>query len=100
MKTITSPDLSSAKQLLSFIERIENLEQEKAAIASDIKAVYDEAEGTGLDKKVIRKIVSWRKKSDEERSEEDNLFQLYLEAIESLKNQRTITTDNVIKITA
>ena len=78
----------------------ENLEQEKAAIASDIKAVYDEAEGTGLDKKVIRKIVSWRKKSDEERSEEDNLFQLYLEAIESLKNQRTITTDNVIKITA
>ncbi len=100
MKTITSPDISSAKQLLSFIERIENLEQEKSAIASDIKAVYDEADGTGLDKKVIRKIVAWRKKSDEERNEEDNLFQLYMDAINGLKNQRNTATDNVIKITA
>ncbi len=92
----TTPDASSAKQLLSFIQRIENLEEEKKAIATDIAAVYEEAASTGLDKKVIRKLVAWRKKSEEERSEEDQLFQIYLEAIESLAGGAN--TNNVVKI--
>jgi uncharacterized protein (UPF0335 family) len=96
MTTFSAPDASSAKQLLSFIERIENLEEEKKAIATDIAAVYDEAAGTGLDKKVIRKLIAWRKKSEEERSEEDQLFQIYLEAIESLSN--AAPANNVVKI--
>jgi|688.fasta_scaffold1384309_1 uncharacterized protein (UPF0335 family) len=96
MTTFSAPDPSSAKQLLSFIERIENLEQEKEAIATDIRAVYEEASGTGLDKKVIRKLVAWRKKSEEERSEEDQLFQVYLEALESLSRQKP--EGNVVKI--
>ena len=72
------------------------LEEEKKAIATDIAAVYDEAAGTGLDKKVIRKLISWRKKTEEERSEEDQLFQIYLEAIESLCN--AAPANNVVKI--
>jgi uncharacterized protein (UPF0335 family) len=96
MTTVSAPDASSAKQLLSFIERIENLEEEKKAIATDIAAVYEEAASTGLDKKVIRKLIAWRKKSEEERSEEDQLFQIYLEAIESLSGSGH--TNNVIKI--
>jgi uncharacterized protein (UPF0335 family) len=96
---LSAPDPSSAKQLLSFIERIENLEQEKEAIATDIRAVYEEAAGTGLDKKVIRKLIAWRKKSEEERSEEDQLFQVYLEAIESLSRQNSSNhTNNIVKI--
>lgn len=62
MTVLATPDASSAKQLLSFIQRIENLEEEKKAIATDIAAVYEEAASTGLDKKVIRKLVAWRKK--------------------------------------
>jgi uncharacterized protein (UPF0335 family) len=96
MTTFSAPDASGAKQLLSFIERIENLEEEKKAIATDIAAVYEEAASTGLDKKVIRKLVAWRKKSEEERSEEDQLFQLYLEAIESFS--KSAPANNVVKI--
>jgi uncharacterized protein (UPF0335 family) len=96
MTTFSSPDASSAKQLLSFIQRIENLEEEKKAIATDIATVYEEASSTGLDKKVIRKLIAWRKKSEEERSEEDQLFQIYLEAIESLSNGAHV--NNVVKI--
>ncbi|MFN7666796.1 MAG: DUF2312 domain-containing protein [bacterium] len=96
MTTVSAPDASSAKQLLSFIERIENLEEEKKAIATDIATVYEEAAGTGLDKKVIRKLIAWRKKSEEERSEEDQLFQIYLEAIERLSG--TGHTNKIVKI--
>ena len=45
-----------AGHLRAFIERIEKLEEEKKAIADDIKDVYGEAKGTGYDVKVIRKI--------------------------------------------
>jgi uncharacterized protein (UPF0335 family) len=96
MTTFSAPDISSAKQLLSFIERIENLEEEKKAISTDIASVYEEAASTGLDKKVIRKLVAWRKKTEEQRSEEDQLFQLYLEAIETLS--QTTPVNNVVKI--
>ncbi len=48
----------NASHLRSFIERIEKLEEEKRAIADDIKDVYAEAKGTGFDAKIIRKIVS------------------------------------------
>ena len=47
--------------LKAFIERIERLEEEKKAIADDIKEVYAEAKGTGYDVKIMRKVVSIRK---------------------------------------
>ncbi len=49
--------------LRAFIERIEKLEEEKRAIADDIKDVYAEAKGTGFDPKIIRKIVSLRRRT-------------------------------------
>jgi len=51
----------NAGHLRAFIERIERLEEEKKALADDIKDVYAEAKGTGFDVKVMRKIVSIRK---------------------------------------
>ena len=47
----------AADRLRSFIERIERLEEEKAALAADIKEVYAEAKGTGFDTKIMRQIV-------------------------------------------
>jgi uncharacterized protein (UPF0335 family) len=68
-------------RLKSFIERIERLEEEKSAIADDIKDIYAEAKGTGFDSKTIRKIVSLRKLDVEKRREADDMLELYKSAI-------------------
>jgi uncharacterized protein (UPF0335 family) len=68
-------------RLKSFIERIERLEEEKSAIASDIKDVYAEAKGTGFDTKTIRKIITLRKVDTEKRREADEMLDLYKSAI-------------------
>ena len=50
-----------ADRLRSFIERIERLEEEKAALTADIREVYAEAKGEGFDSKVMRQVVRLRK---------------------------------------
>ena len=67
--------------LKAFIERIERLEEEKKALADDIKDVYAEAKGTGFDVKIMRKIVSIRKQDNEKRKEEDESLSLYMSAL-------------------
>ncbi len=71
----------TGQRLRSFIERIERLEEEKKALADDIKEVYAEAKGQGFDAKIMRKIVSLRKKDDQARREEDELLDTYMSAI-------------------
>ena len=71
----------NAGHLRSFIERIEKLEEEKKAIADDIKDVYAEAKGTGFDVKIMRKIVSIRKQDRDKRIEEETILDLYLAAL-------------------
>ena len=67
--------------LRAFIERIERLEEEKRAIADDIKAVYAEAKGNGFDAKVMRKVVSLRRMDRDKRIEEETILDLYLSAL-------------------
>ena len=71
----------AAGQLKSIIERIERLEEEKKAVAEQIKEVYAEAKANGFDTKTLRKVVSLRKRSTEERQEEEALLDLYLHAL-------------------
>jgi uncharacterized protein (UPF0335 family) len=68
-------------QLKSLVERIERLEEEKKTIAGDIKEVYAEAKGHGFDTKIIRKVISLRKKDAAERQEEEQVLDLYLQAL-------------------
>ncbi len=71
----------AADQLRSFVERIERLEEEKKAIADDIKDVYAEAKGTGFDVKVMRQIVRLRKQEPHEREEHEAVLDLYMHAL-------------------
>lgn len=71
----------AGQRLMSFIERIERLEEEKKALAEDIKEVYAEAKGVGFDAKTMRKLVSLRKLEPEKRSEQEELLELYKSAI-------------------
>lgn len=71
----------AAGQLRSLIERIERLEEEKKAIADDIKDVYGEAKSNGFDTKVLRQVVRIRKQDQAERQEQEALLDLYLGAL-------------------
>jgi len=71
-------------KLKSFVERIERLEEDKAAVANDLKEVYAEAKGEGFDTKILRKVVRLRKADAAKRSEEEALIELYLSAIGGL----------------
>ena len=68
-------------QLLSFIQRIEKLEDEKSALALDIKEIYSEAKSTGFDPKIIKKVVSLRTKDSAKVAEEQALLDTYMAAL-------------------
>lgn len=71
----------AAGQLKSIIERIERLEEEKAAIAADIRDIYAEAKANGFDTKVLRQVVKIRKMDQNERQERESLLDVYLNAL-------------------
>ena len=71
-------------QLKTIIERIERLEEDKAAVMADLKEVYSEAKGNGFDVKILRKVIRIRKQDSAKRSEEEALVDLYLSAIGGL----------------
>lgn len=68
-------------QLRAFVERIERLEEDKAAVANDLKEVYAEAKGTGFDVKAIRAVVRMRKQDEEKRKEADAILATYMHAL-------------------
>ncbi|MEI9991867.1 MAG: DUF2312 domain-containing protein [Rhizomicrobium sp.] len=69
------------EHLRSFIERIERLEEEKKALADDIREVYSEAKGTGFDTKVMRQVIRLRKMESAERQELEALLEMYKRAL-------------------
>ena len=71
-------------RLKTIIERIERLEEDKAAIGADLKEVFAEAKGEGFDVKILRKVVRIRKQDKAKRQEEEALIDLYLSAIGGL----------------
>jgi uncharacterized protein (UPF0335 family) len=74
-------DSVAQDQLRAFIERIERMEEEKAAIAADIREIYAEAKGNGFDTKVLRQVVKIRKQDHSERMEQEAILDLYLTAL-------------------
>ena len=68
-------------RLRSFIERVERLEEEKAAILNDVKEIYAEAKGEGYDVKILRQVVRIRKMDRSDRQEQEAILDLYLSAL-------------------
>ncbi|MCZ7660122.1 MAG: DUF2312 domain-containing protein [Xanthobacteraceae bacterium] len=71
--------------LKAFVERIERLEEEKKALADDIKDVYAEAKGNGFDVKALRTVVRLRKQDVQERKEQEAILEVYLQALGMLE---------------
>jgi uncharacterized protein (UPF0335 family) len=72
---------SARDQLRSFVARIERLEEEKAALAADLREVYAEAKGNGFDVKALRTVVRLRKQDENKRREEEAVLTTYLHAL-------------------
>ena len=68
-------------RLKNFIERIERLEEDRAALAEDLKGVFTEAKGEGFDAKILRRVVRLRRQDRARRQEEAAILDLYLSAI-------------------
>lgn len=75
-------DPTTQQNLKNLVERIERLNEEKAAITADTKEVYEEAASFGFDKKIIRQVVRLRAIDRAEREEQETLTDLYLSAVE------------------
>ena len=71
----------AADRLRTLIERIERLEEEKAALAADIREVYAEAKADGFDAKIMRQIVRLRKLDSGDRQEQEAILDLYKSAL-------------------
>ena len=71
----------AADRLRSFVERIERLEEEKAALSADTREIYSEAKSVGFDSKIIRQVIRLRKLDGSDRREQEELLDLYKTAL-------------------
>ncbi|MBM3631974.1 MAG: DUF2312 domain-containing protein [Alphaproteobacteria bacterium] len=71
----------SLEKLEQFVERLENLDEQKAGIMEDISNTMAEAKGEGFDVKILRQVLRVRKMKPEELNEQEELLHLYLSAL-------------------
>ncbi|MBM3571207.1 MAG: DUF2312 domain-containing protein [Alphaproteobacteria bacterium] len=83
----------AADRLRSLIERIERLEEEKAALAADIREIYAEAKGTGFDTKIMRQVVKLRKMDRADVEEQETLLDLYCRAL-GMRDAAAVAADD------
>jgi uncharacterized protein (UPF0335 family) len=72
---------AAKEKLKQMVSRIERMEEEKAAIATEIKEAYAEAKGLGYDTKALRAVIRLRKQDRQERAEAEAVLDLYLHAL-------------------
>ena len=70
-----------AARLLSYLERIERLEEERKALQIDIKEVFEEAKSANFDVKAIKELLKIRKKDELERQEQEYVVEQYRRAL-------------------
>ena len=71
----------TAAELRQFIEQIEALESEKAETAEQIREIYAESKARGYDQKALKTIIALRKKSADQRQEDDAILDIYKAAL-------------------
>ena len=74
----------AAERLMSIVERLEKLEDERKLLQADIKDIYTEAKSAGFDTKVLRMLIASRKKDQSEWEEQQALLETYMRALGQL----------------
>jgi uncharacterized protein (UPF0335 family) len=93
---MTTMQASTQNQLRQYIEQIERLEEEKKALAADIRDKFLEAKAEGFDPKIMKKVISLRKRSKSERQEEDAVLEAYLHALGMLVEAAGLRPDDML----
>ncbi len=70
-----------SKQLNSYFDRIENMEEEIKTLRADLREIYAEAKGNGYDPKVMRQVLRLRKMTPADRAETEFLLESYKAAV-------------------
>ena len=73
----------AGERILSFVERVEQIEEELKALNEGKKEVFSEAKGEGFDVKVLKEILKLRKQDKDERDEQESLLDLYMRAMQN-----------------
>ena len=81
MSDIDSSYRVTADELRQFIERVERLDAEKKDLSEQQKEVMAEAKGRGYDTKVMRKLITMRRRDKDDIAEEEALLEMYKEAL-------------------
>jgi uncharacterized protein (UPF0335 family) len=84
---MTTLQSATQKQLRQLVEQIERLEEEKRALADDIRDKFAEAKAVGFDIKALRQIIRLRKKSATDRQEEEAVLATYMHALGMLEGE-------------
>lgn len=80
----TDMQKSTQEELRRLVQQIENLQEEAGALAQDVSLKFKEAKGLGFDVKVLRQIIKLRKKTPDERREEQDVLEIYMSALNML----------------
>jgi uncharacterized protein (UPF0335 family) len=72
----------AGERIRSFIERVEQIEEELKALTEGKKEIFLEAKGEGFDVKVLKEILKIRKQDKDQRDEQESLLDLYMQAME------------------
>lgn len=81
---------NTAAELKRLVERIENIEHQKADLAADLKEIYGEARATGFDTKILRKVIALRKVDPAVREETRSLIDTYMHALGSADDEESL----------
>ena len=73
--------INASEKLCEIVERIEEIEKQKADVSTLLKEVYNEAKREGFDTKIIRQVIRMRKMKQYEIEQEQNILVLYLQSL-------------------
>ena len=68
-------------QLAQYVARVEKLEDEKDDLKLSIADLYVEMKAAGYDTKIVRKIIALRRRTPQQRQEEQALMATYMDAL-------------------
>ena len=88
---MTTLQASTQNQLRQLIEQIERLDEEKKGLSEDIRDKFAEAKAVGFDVKVLRQVIRLRKKSKDDRDEEQAVLDTDLHALGMLADDPPAT---------
>jgi uncharacterized protein (UPF0335 family) len=87
---------AAQSQLRQFVEQIERLEEEKKALADDIRDKFAEAKAVGFDVKALRQIIRLRKKTTDDRKEEEAILEVYMHALGMIEDFEAASPESMM----